>query len=339
MGLFDLFTGSGENRALEAGRGVRGQFFDDNASRLNSATGAAQSNFRTGTGNAISELTGARDNAIGTFRAGEGDALDFINRGERGAQGAFGQARGAFGQAGSAFDRLAGLSDQFGSGTETLLDALGLRGAEGNTRATDAFGNSLGNTFELDQGLEAINRARAARGAGTISGGNIDRDTQIHGQKFANSKTDAFIDRLFGLTDRQLGAEGAVAGGRSQAQTNIGNSFQGEGNTLFNAGQNRAQIASDTAARIAALTSGTGSQVAGLQQGLGTQLGNAELNAANQEIALRQRYGDQIADSLLGGARARSQGSANALGAGLKVADLLAGLGGRVAGAGGGIGG
>ena len=333
MPFKDLFTGGAQRRAESTNRGIQSQFFDDNRSTLRTGVDRAQNFSRGGTADAISELTGARDHAIGTFRAGEGDSLDFINQGVRGAQGALGNARGEFRNAGSVFDRLAGISNQFEPATETLLDSLGLRGAEGNERATDVFSNSLRNTFEFDQGIDAINRRNAAVSGGSVVGGNVDRDAQIFGQNLANSKTDSFLDRLLGLTDRRLGAEGTVAGGRERSANNIAGTFQQEADLLNRGGQNRAQIASDTAARIAALTSGTGSQVAGLQQGLGTRLGNTELDAARQEISLRDILGSRLGASLGRGADASTQGASNTLSALLQGGNLISSGIGRFRGA------
>jgi len=326
MAFKDLFTGSGQARAEKAARGITGQFYDDNIDTLKTGVANARKDFSAGTDQAIGTLTSTRDAGGNVLRGGGSQALDHLRQGLTGAQGALGQAREAYGRAGSAYDGLNSLSSKFAPGSDLLVDALGINGKDGLARAKGAFRNSLGNSFELEQGIETINRARAARGGGEIAGGNIDRDTLLFGQNYANSKTDGFLDRLYGLTDRQIGAEGAAAAGYSNAANAIGGTFGQEAGYRYGTGQNAAQTAQSTADRIAALTSGTGTQIAGLQAGLGTQLGNTTLNAAGQEIDLRQALGSHYAGSLRNQAEARTQGSARALDTGFKVADFITGL-------------
>jgi hypothetical protein len=54
-------------------------------------------------------------------------------------------------------------------GYDAYGDALGLNGAEGNTRAQAAFLNNPGYDAQLEAGLDAIDRGAAARG--TLSSG------------------------------------------------------------------------------------------------------------------------------------------------------------------------
>ena len=64
----------------------------------------------------------------------------------------------------SAFAPLSGLAQKYGAGTDLYLDALGVNGAGGKDRASAAFRTGPGYEFTLDQGLNALNRRRAAGG-------------------------------------------------------------------------------------------------------------------------------------------------------------------------------
>lgn len=328
MPFKDLFTGSGAARAQKTVRGLQGQTFDRNLAVHNAGYAGARNETTNGRDAAITTLSGARDAAGNTIRTGGADAINHINQGVGAAQGALGKAREAFGTAGSAYDPLANIAKRIDPAVGVYADAVGLNGDEGLSRARTAFGNSLQNSFELDQGLEAINRARAARGAGTIGGGNVDRDTQLYGQNYANSKTNAYMDRLLGLVDRTSGLQSTVAAGRAGAATNIGNSYASEAGYLNAGGANKAQIAADTANRIAGLTSLTGSQVANAQLNASDRLANLALGRAQGEIGMRTNYADKLGGSLLAEQQARDAAYGRSLDVGMKALETAASVAG-----------
>jgi len=330
MSFKDLFTGSGAARAQKTIRGLHGQTFDRNLAIHNAGYGGARNETIKGRDAATTTVTGARDAAGNTIRTGGAEAINHINQGVGAAQGALGKAREAFGTAGKAYDPLTDIANRIDPAVGVYADAVGLNGNEGLTRARTAFGNSLQNSFELDQGLEAINRARAARGAGTISGGNVDRDTQVYGQNYANSKTNAYLDRLLGLLDRTSGLQGTVAAGRAGSANNIGNTYATEAGYLNAGGANKAQIAADTANRIAGLTSAAGTQIANAQLSASDRLANLALGRAQGEIGLRTNYADRLGGSLLAEQQAREAGYGRSLDFGLKTlgaAKSIAGAG------------
>ncbi|MEM8813325.1 MAG: hypothetical protein AAGF59_11965 [Pseudomonadota bacterium] len=329
MGLFDTLTGSGQARAHRTVRDLAGRNQNANQATLAAGTGNARSTSVHGTNAAIHTLQGARDAAQNLTRQGGVRAEAEIDLGTRRAQGAFAEARRAYGAAGAAYDGLSDLSGRFDPAVGLYNDALGLNGREGRERARSAFDNSLQTTFDFDQGLEAINRARAARGAGTISGGNIDRDAQRFGQNLARSQSGAFLDRLSGLVDRRIGTEQAVAGGRAGAHSAIAGTHVAEAGLLERSGQSKAGIVTDTAARLAADTRNTSGAVAGLQTSLSDRLASLARTEATDAVGLRQDYERQVAQSILGERQARDQASAKLLGLGI---DAL-GIGARVAGA------
>jgi len=328
MSFKDLFTGSGAARAQKAVRGLQGQTFDRNLAIHNAGYGDARNETINGRDAAITTITGSRDAAGNTLRTGGAEAINHINQGVGAAQGALGKAREAFGTAGKAYDPLANIAKRFDPAVGVYADAVGLNGSEGLTRARTAFGNSLQNSFELDQGLEAINRARAARGAGTISGGNVDRDTQVYGQNYANSKTNAYLDRLLGLVDRTSGLQGTVAAGRAGSANNIGNTYAAEAGYLNTGGTNKAQIAADTANRIAGLTSATGTQVANAQLSTSDRLANLALGRAHGEIDMRTNYADRLGTSLLAEQQARNAAYGRSLDVGMKALKAAASVAG-----------
>lgn len=326
MGIFDSLTGAGQARAQKTVRGLQGQTFDKNLGILNAANASARAETVGATDKAINTLTGARDAAGNQIRSGGTQAIGHIDKGVVGAQDALGKARNHFGQAGGAYEPLNAIAKQFDGSIGAYNDAIGLNGAEGVTRARKTFGNSLQNQFELEQGLEAINRSRAARGGGTINSGNIDRDTQVFGQDYANSKTNSHLDRLSGLVNQNIGLRSAVATGQANAANNIANSFGQEAGYLNAGGTSKAQIAADTAFNIARLTSATGTSVAGLQSGVGERLANLAQGRGNSEINLRQNYANTFGNSLLAERQARDDASGKVIALGVKAAELAAGI-------------
>ena len=296
MSIFDVFTGSGQARAQGAARDIYNKAYDTTVS-----LGNAQ----------INTLQGGRDAAGTVLRGYENKARNDVTQGAQ-------RARTAFGQMGDAYIPIENLRDEYGAGRETYIDALGLNGAEGLSRARSAFGNTLQSNFEMDQGLEAINRARAARGGGTVVGGNIDRDAQNYGQELANSRTNQYLDRLYGLTGMEYGAASQGAAGRAAAAGGLAALEQGTGANLAN-------ISQSTGNRIADLTMGTSRDVAGVQ---GKRIDYNNLRAS------------QIANSILAERDARDQGSANLINFGVaglnNVAKLAGGLFGGFGGFGGG---
>lgn len=326
MGLFDIFTGSGQARAQKTVRGFQGKNHETNQNTLRAGYANARNEVIQGRDAAIHTLQGSRDAAQNLLRQGAETAQTAIAEGTGAALDAHGNARQAFAGAGRAYDGLQALSDDLGAGFRAYNDALGLNGQEGQTRARTAFANSLQNTFEFDQGLEAINRARAARGAGTVAGGNIDRDTQVFGQSLANSRTGAYLDRLLGQADRKLATEGTIAAGRAGAQTAIGQSYLSEAGVNERAAQSRAGIATGTASQLAAQASTTGSAVASLQAGVADRLAALAQGQALGEIGLRQDFESKISNSILAERNARDRASQNLLDTGFKVFDSFANL-------------
>lgn len=320
--------GGTQGQAFEGSAAKAGQGFRQNQQTMIDAFNQAQGDLTTGSQAAINTLRNVRPDIVQGGETARGD----IASGVGGAQGAFGQARDAFGQAGDRFAGLENISGSFSPARETLLGGLGLRGPEGTAAAREAFAGSFQPEFEFNQGLEAINRARAARGAGTISGGNIDRDTQLFGQNLANSRTNQFLDRLTGLTDREIGTAGSAAAGRSAADTGIAGMFGQEAGTLERGGLSQAQVAQNTAQRLADLARG----VAPLQQQEGQNLADLAIGRGQTLAGLQDQQTQNQINALLGRAGAKSAGAGNVANLGASILEAIAGAAGQaVAGSGG----
>lgn len=327
MGLLgDYLTGSGQARAQKAARAFAGQNFTNNLDALRTAAGSAERRLTEGTDAAIRTLEGARDAAGRAIAGGGENALGYLEQTGAGAGRALAGARDALERAMGSYDPLDRLARRYDGATGLYLDALGLNGPEGQARARSAMDDSLASRFELEQGLEAINRGRAARGGGTVSGGNIDRDTQLFGQNLAHSRSRDYLDRLQGFVAPQLQATGAAAEGRAGVLGNLAGLFGQEAGLGERLGLSRAQIAAETANRLAALASGTGSGVADLQDRQGGRLAELARTLGGNEIGLRQAYERDLVASLLAQAQARSDAGGRLVDLGAKGFDLLKSL-------------
>jgi len=98
----------------------------------------------------------------------------------------------------------------------TIQDALGLRGTEGNARATQAFQTSPGYDFRMQQGEQAA--LRGASAAGMLNSGNTLTALNEYGQGVADQEYGTWLDRLSGLSSQGMQAvagKSALAGAHS----------------------------------------------------------------------------------------------------------------------------
>lgn len=100
-----------------------------------------------------------------------------------------------------------GLVDLGDGGAGILRDVLGLGGDEGKARAMAAFRDSNpAYDFQMEQGLDALDRRAASRGM--LGSGNTNLDTLRFSQGLADQSFGDWFDRLMGGIDRQSGALG-----------------------------------------------------------------------------------------------------------------------------------
>lgn len=308
MGIFDIFTGDPAKEAAEKSRAYLTQVGNTGRTDIGEGYDISLEALNKGYGAGRGSLTGGYNTARGDVGSGADAALGAINSGTSGAMGYLDSAR-------SAFTPLSDLAGKYGGGTSLYLDALGVNGAEGNTRATEAFTPSLAYNFNMDQGLEAINRRRNA--GGMLASGNADRDAQEYGAGLASREQAAWLDRLGGLINPELQATSGAATGTAGVDVNAAN-------LLRDAGTARAGIESGRGAMLADLAKWYGGQQAGLDVGQGTGIAGLATNAANQRVNLGTSLAQPYTNTFKNEADAEMAGSANAWKLGMDLAKTAA---------------
>jgi hypothetical protein len=176
-------------------------------------------------------------------------------------------------------DIYSGLGDYFksayGGGAQAYGDATGANGAAGYGRAQTNFKTDPGYGFQMDQGLQALQRTHAA--AGNLSSGNADADTLKYATGLADQSYGNYVSRLqpylglagTGATTAAAGQAGAAAG----LGTGLNQSYQGQG-AAANANYT-GQGASDAAATMNNYNVGANqlSALTGLAKGAGNLFG------------------------------------------------------------------
>lgn len=183
----------------------------------------------------------------------------------------------------SAFAPLSSLAQKYGAGTDLYLDALGANGAAGNTRATGAFQAGPGYQFALDQGLQALNRRRAA--GGMLDSGNADLDAIRFGTGLADQTYGDWLTRLSDLVNPELSATSGAASGQAGIQGGLASLATGRASDLTNilgtttsglAGANNLQAQGEAAGARNLL--GLGTSLLGLGTGVGGTVGGSLLS-------------------------------------------------------------
>lgn len=119
------------------------------------------------------------------------------------------------------------LQSKYGAATSLGLDGLGVNGAAGNARATQAFQAGPGYQWAVDQSLDGINRHSAA-GGGPAPGGNTLAALSDRAGNMANQEYGSWLDRLNGYVSPEMAATGGVAGyeaAKAPVYTNTANSI------------------------------------------------------------------------------------------------------------------
>lgn len=218
---------------------------------------------------------------LGTLFGGEAEAdaanknrqlyQGYGNTGQQYLKDTYGQGRSDLGQAVGAFSPLAALGQQYNQAGTLNLDALGVNGPEGNARATGAFQAGPGYQFAFDQGMDALNRRRAA--GGMLNSGNADVDAIRFGQGTANQEYQNWLKNLQGSAAMGLQATGGAAAGQAAGYGNLANLAQ-------TYGQNQTNLLGNVVSGTAnANTTEAAGQAAGAKNllGFGTQLASMAL--------------------------------------------------------------
>lgn len=147
-------------------------------------------------------------------------------KGQKDAYGQIDQGQAAYtGQS----DKALGYYDQLnGTGAAangTYADALGLHGADGVARAQGAYTTSPGYQFQMDQGLQALDRQHAA--SGSLASGGAGADAIRFAQGLASQDYGSWMDRLMGLSNQY----GNTTNARAAITTGLGDKLYGTGLT------------------------------------------------------------------------------------------------------------
>jgi len=101
-------------------------------------------------------------------------------------------------QAGGYLQQILGLQQPMAeagrAGAGLYADALGINGAEGAQRATGAFQTGPGYQFQMDQGLQALQRIGSAKG--NLQSGNTDVGVMRYASGLADQSWGSWLDRL-----------------------------------------------------------------------------------------------------------------------------------------------
>lgn len=300
----NLFGGGAEREAAERNRRELDQYVATGNRALDRGLVRSEDALRTGASSADSFLRGnyglygdLRNAGYGILDRGRADSLAALK------------------DAGAAYDPVAALGAKYGAGTSLYLDSLGVNGADGNTRAQSAFNAGPGYQFTRDQGLDALNRRRAA--AGMLNSGNADIDALTYGTGLANQTYGSWQDRLGGLINPELTATTAAATGRAGVAQNVANAIGADtaarlnleqGVTQGQAGANTARGVNDVA---------LGNSLAGLYTGdAGNRVNIAGNNASGRMAANNMQ------------AQGEAQGARNLFNGAMNGALTLASLGG-----------
>jgi len=146
-----------------------------------------------------------------------------------------------------------------------LANANGLNGAAGYNDAMSQFRTGPGYQFQMDQGLDAINRGAAARGG--LASGNNTVDIMKYAQGMADQSWQQNLNNLSGMANTGMqAAQGMAQNNQSLAQL------------ASNYGSNSAQLQQGYGDRLA----GNNSALAGNETNMANNLANMTYNTANQ---------------------------------------------------------
>lgn len=300
--FFDtLFGGGAEREAAERNRQALADY-----------TRSSNNALDLGLSRASGAVTDAANRAGDWFSRNTGLYDDLRNQGNAILDRGRADSLAALKDVGAAYDPVAALAARYGEGTQLYLDSIGANGAAGNARAQAAFNAGPGYAFTRDQGIDALNRRRAA--AGMLNSGNADVDALTYGTGLANQTYGSWQDRLAALINPELTAATGAATGRANAASTAANVINqdtaarlglAQGVTTGQAGANTARAANDVA---------LGNALSGLYTG----------DASNRVgIAGNNVSGQMAANNLE--AQGQAQGARNLFNGGLSLATLATG--------------
>jgi hypothetical protein len=159
----------------------------------------------------------ARDQANAGAQQGYSDLSSLYGQGRDALSSNYGNAQGLY----------TNLLSSYQPGANAYGDASGANGAAGYDRARSNFQTNPGYQFQLDQGLQALNRTHAA--AGNLSSGNADTDAIKYGQGLANQSYGSYLAGLSPYLQGQNSATQGAAGLYAGLGQGLNTSYQGQG--------------------------------------------------------------------------------------------------------------
>lgn len=311
MGVFgDVFEGDQGAKAAEAQRSFLNLTKAQTIPLINEGFGLGRNDVATGAGRAREALATGYGAGTGAIGAGSSDAIRYLDDGSSGALARLAAARGSY-------DPVTALAGKYGEGTDLYMDALGARGADGTTRAQQAFTAGPGYDFQLDQGLEAINRRRNA--AGMLASGNADRDATDYAMGVAKQEYGGWMDRLAGLVNPELAATTSAATGTA----GLG---RDEASLLSTTGVAKAGVANERGKMLADLAQKLGTNTATVDVNEGKSMADLAQARTNQWVGMNLNLAPQFAKTYSDEAAARTAGSANIVNAGMQIGKAIAGF-------------
>lgn len=304
MGIFDIFTGKPAMQAAEDTRNYLGNVQNTGTTAINTARDGAMNSVAGGAANARSAYDTAYGAGSNAVNSGADAALGYAGSGANTANGYYDMGKDAYGS-------LAGLASKYGGATTMALNGLGVNGQGGTDAARAAFTAGPAYNWNLDQGLEAINRRRAASGTGVASG-NADRDAQKFGAGLASNEYKDWMTNLLGFTNPELGAAGSYANGVAALNQNQGN--MNNSNALT-----QAQFANSRGGMLADLSNRYGTNVGGSYANEGQSLANLQTGAAGQQVNLSTGLAGPVAGTYKAEGDAAMAGSGNLWNLGLNA--------------------
>lgn len=338
MSLLDAFTGA----PVAAASGASRDYLGNLQTNLIGATGIVKDQnaglLTSGFNDARGALSTGYDTATGAINAGAGNAYDYLNAGTTGATDALASARGALTANGGAFQPLTDAAARYGKGAGLYADALGINGAEGNTRAATAFTSNPAYEYTLNQGIDAINRR--ANAGGMLVGGNPNRDAIAFATNAANQNYGSWLDRLKDYNGLEYNATAGAAAGNAGINSTLAGLGVTDAGLLSDAGKAKAAIATGQATSLADLARALYGGDAGLSTGLAASLSGNNTDALRNATSVGMGIAPQVTGSFQNEAAAAMKGDENlwnfALGLGTLGARVA---GGNFGGAGGALGG
>lgn len=153
---------------------------------------------------------------------GRREAYKYIDQGQADYTGQSNQALGYYDQ----------LNATGQKANTTYADALGLNGADAGAAARSAYTTSPGYDFQMEQGLQALDRQRAA--SGSLASGGASADAIKYATGLASQDYGSWLDRLAGLNTQY----GNTTNARAAITTGLGDTLYGTGLTKGQIGWN-----------------------------------------------------------------------------------------------------